>query len=351
MAAEIGRIDEKTKARLCSDQVVVDLKGCIKELLENAVDAEATSIEIRLRASGVECVEVADNGTGIPADQHELIARPHATSKIRAFGDIHSSLSTLGFRGEALGALSALGDLTVCTRTAAEAVGTELRFDQTGELTKQQSVAKEVGTTVRCEGLFERLRVRRMELMRGIKSHLAAAVAVVQAYAIILPHVRLHMTDRTRVKDKEKHVVLLSSPGHATSLRSSCACVLGERTTRDMLDFRLDDSNSAWSVEGLISKAQYGRKARDMQFYFINGRPVDAPKRIVKCVNDVFKQYSAKLYAVCVVHIRVAQSDVDVNVTPDKRSVFCVAEDELSESLSVRITSSAYLSPISLILS
>eukprot|EP00922_Rhytidocystis_sp_ex-Travisia-forbesii_P008504 GHVS01012498.1.p1 GENE.GHVS01012498.1~~GHVS01012498.1.p1 ORF type:complete len:892 (+),score=158.17 GHVS01012498.1:332-2677(+) len=173
-----------------------------------------------------------------------------------------------------------------------------------------------------------------MELMRGIKSHLAAAVAVVQAYAIILPHVRLHMTDRTRVKDKEKHVVLLSSPGHATSLRSSCACVLGERTTRDMLDFRLDDSNSAWSVEGLISKAQYGRKARDMQFYFINGRPVDAPKRIVKCVNDVFKQYSAKLYAVCVVHIRVAQSDVDVNVTPDKRSVFCVAEDELSESLS-----------------
>lgn len=113
----IKAIDASSVHRICSGQVILDLATAVKELVENAIDAEATSIEVKLRGYGAVSIEVIDNGTGIPQEAWEVLARKHTTSKISNFADLDSVLS-YGFRGEALSSLCGVATLTVTTATS-----------------------------------------------------------------------------------------------------------------------------------------------------------------------------------------------------------------------------------------
>lgn len=125
-------IEKATVNRICSGQVIVDLATSVKELVENALDAHATSITVTLKEMGVERIEVADNGRGIHSDDYESVALKHFTSKLDNFSDL-DSVASFGFRGEALNSICELSEaLTVSTKQSSEAVGTVLSFQRDG---------------------------------------------------------------------------------------------------------------------------------------------------------------------------------------------------------------------------
>jgi DNA mismatch repair protein PMS2 len=152
--------------RICSDQVIVDLPSALKELLENALDAGATRIDVRLKEHGVALLEVLDNGRGVPAPDLSGIALRHHTSKLREFDDLQR-LQSFGFRGEALNSLAALASLSVSTRTDDDPTGTRLTFGKDGAVASRAPVARETGTCVTVEDLFASFPVRRRELQRN----------------------------------------------------------------------------------------------------------------------------------------------------------------------------------------
>eukprot|EP00913_Durusdinium_trenchii_P007050 g6632.t1 len=171
----MNRLSNTVVHEICTNQVVVTLQACVKELVENSLDAKATRIEVRLRDSGAELLEVVDDGCGIAAEDFEKVASRHATSKIRQYNDLSSGdFSTFGFRGEALSAI--------------------------------------MGTTVSVRELFKRLPVRHKEFMRNAKSQVSATLRLIQSYAIAQPQVRFSViAEKLRGPSAGKATLLCTS--------------------------------------------------------------------------------------------------------------------------------------------
>jgi len=335
--ATLDRLDKNVVHEICTNQVVVTLHACVKELVENALDAGAKRLELRLRESGAELLEVSDDGHGIAAENWEKLAMRHATSKIREYDDISQKLSTFGFRGEALSAIAAMGDMTVCTRMAGDAAATLLTYDRFGKLVSQVPAARQVGTTVSVRELFKRLPVRHREFLRNAKAQVSASLRFIQAYAIAQPEIRFHVLAEKMRGHGAGRATLMSSSGTARGWRQAAAAVLGDAVLVDVESVELV-SECGWTVSGLISKPTGGRRSRDMQLFFCNRRPIDPPKRVVKLINDTFHQYNSRMWPVIMFSFSASQNLVDVNVTPDKRTVFFHNEEELLKVIQKKLT-------------
>ena len=208
-----------------SGQVIVDLCSVVKELVENSLDAGATSIEIRFKNHGLDAIEVQDNGSGIVSENYETIALKHYTSKLSSYDDL-SCLQTFGFRGEALSSLCAVSKFHVTTARANEAPkGTRLDFELSGKLKSTQVVASQKGTTVAVEDLFMTLPVRRRELEKNIKREYGKVLGILQAYACISTQARISASN---VMAKGKKVVVFATKSNQTT-RENIATVFGTK--------------------------------------------------------------------------------------------------------------------------
>lgn len=167
-AKAIKPIDARSVHQICSGQVVLSLSTAVKELIENSVDAGATSIDLRLKDYGVDLIEVSDNGCGVEEENFEGLALKHHTSKIQEFADL-TQVGTFGFRGEALSSLCALSDVTVSTCHVSASIGTRLVLDHNGKITQKTPYPRPKGTTVSVQHLFYTLPVRHKEFQRNIK--------------------------------------------------------------------------------------------------------------------------------------------------------------------------------------
>mmetsp|Transcript_100846 Transcript_100846/g.157532 ORF Transcript_100846/g.157532 Transcript_100846/m.157532 type:complete len:984 (-) Transcript_100846:72-3023(-) len=332
---------------ICTNQVVVTLQACVKELVENSLDAGAKRLELRLRESGSELLELVDDGHGISSDNFEKLATRHATSKIREYNDLSQKLTTFGFRGEALSAIAAMGDMTVCTRVAGDATATLLTYDRFGKLVSQVPAAREVGTTVSIRDLFKRLPVRHREFLRNAKAQVNAVLRFIQSYAIAQPEIRFHVLAEKKSGNGAGKATLLSSSGTAKGWRQAAAAILGDAILADVESFELVGGSSGWNVSGLISKPIGGRRSRDTQLFFCNRRPIDPPKRIIKLINDTFHQYNSRQWPLVILSFTAPQNLVDVNVTPDKRTVFFHKEEELLKEVQDKLT--ALFAPVACI--
>ncbi|EFJ46987.1 hypothetical protein VOLCADRAFT_61805 [Volvox carteri f. nagariensis] len=340
----IKPINRQSIHRICSGQVILDLATAIKELVENALDAGATNIEVRLREYGSAMVEVADNGRGVPPADYQALTLKYHTSKITSFDDL-TSVNTYGFRGEALSSLCAVSELSVVTRTADQAAGVRLEYDHEGLLTKQSPTPRAVGTTVAVKNLFATMPVRHKEFLRNLKRDFARAVAVLQAYALIATHARLIVTNQAGKATARTTVFTTTAPAaELAALRDNVVAVFGGKQLHSVV-VRLSPRLSIFvlilypsPVRSWVSRAGCGlRGDASRQFFFLNGRPVDLPKA-ARILNDSFKSLSSPAHAaacrpMAVVAVNLAASDVDVNVTPDKRRVFMAAEDRLCSLL------------------
>ncbi|KAG5231753.1 DNA mismatch repair family protein [Salix suchowensis] len=307
-ATTIRPINKAAVHRICAGQVILDLSSAVKELVENSLDAGATVIEIILKDYGLESFQVIDNGCGISPNNFKVLALKHHTSKLGDFHDLQS-LTTFGFRGEALSSLCVLGDLTVETRTKNESVATHLTFDHSGLLTAERKTARQVGTTVTVKKLFSSLPVRSKEFSRNIRKEYGKLISLLNAYALISKGVRLVCSNTT---GKNAKSVVLKTQG-SDSLKDNIVTVFGVNTFSCLEPVDIDISESC-KVEGFLSKPGQGsgRNLGDRQYYFVNGRPVDMPK-VSKLVNELYKGANSRQYPIAIMNFTIPTRACDVN--------------------------------------
>ncbi|EPS64298.1 hypothetical protein M569_10482, partial [Genlisea aurea] len=323
----IRPINKSVVHRISAGQVILDLASAVKELVENSLDARATSIEIALKDYGLDSIQVIDNGSGISPPNFQVLALRHHTSKLTGFPDLQS-LTTFGFRGEALSALCSIAELSVETRTRNEVVATHLTYDHDGHLTAERKTARQVGTTVTVKKLFSNLPVRCQDYRKNVRKEYGKLISLLNAYALISKGVRIVCSNTT---GKNVRSVVLKTQGSG-SLRENIITLFGTSTFAclETVQVSIDDCK----VDGFVSKPGYGsgRNIGDRQFFFVNGRPVDIPK-VGKLVNELYRNANSKQYPIAVLNFSVPTQACDVNVTPDKRKIFVSNEASILQSL------------------
>ncbi|XP_036027701.1 mismatch repair endonuclease PMS2 isoform X1 [Onychomys torridus] len=338
LAKAIRPIDGKSIHQICSGQVVLSLSTAVKELIENSVDAGATSIDVRLKDYGVDLIEVSDNGCGVEEENFEGLALKHHTSKIREFADL-TQVESFGFRGEALSSLCALSDVAISTCHVSASIGTRLVLDHNGKITQKTPYPRPKGTTVSVQHLFYTLPVRHKEFQRNIKKEYAKMVQVLQAYCVISTGIRVSCTNQLG-QGKRQPVVCTSG---SSSMKENIGSVFGQKQLQSLIPFvQLPPSDSVceeyglsgsktphhlFHISGFISHCTHGtgRSSTDRQFFFINQRPCD-PAKVSKLVNEVYHMYNRHQYPCVVLNISVDSECVDINVTPDKRQILLQEE-------------------------
>lgn len=185
----ITKMSGDTYELISSAQIVTNIDQAVRELMDNALDAGATCIEIRLKDKGLSKIEVSDNGCGISKNDFELLGVAHATSKIADPTDLQN-INTHGFRGQALHNFASFSNLTILTRTEDSDVGHLLKFANDGTLEKVIRKARQVGTTVTISDLFVRMPVRRKELQSKADEQINSIIYSVEAYAVAHPHTK-----------------------------------------------------------------------------------------------------------------------------------------------------------------
>ncbi|CAG8973345.1 hypothetical protein HYALB_00000108 [Hymenoscyphus albidus] len=364
--ATIKAIEGRTVHQIQSGQVIVDLCSVVKELVENSLDAGATSIDVRFKNQGLESIEVQDNGDGISPQNYETLALKHHTSKLSTYSDL-TTLQTFGFRGEALSSLCALSQLSVTTCRVEDAPkGTKLEFEVSGKLKGTSVVAAQKGTTVSVENLFNNLPVRRRELERNIKREWGRVVGVLGQYACIQTGIKFSVAQQA---GKGKKTTLFSTRGNKTT-RENIVNVFGAKTLTALvpLDLNLElEATSApsqrWSTQedggdknikivGHISRpaSGEGRQTPDRQMFFVNARPCGLPQ-VAKAFNEVYKSYNASQSPFIFANITLDTHLYDVNVSPDKRTILLHDQtrmlENLKEALVALFDSQDYTVPIS----
>ncbi|RHZ57111.1 ATP-binding mismatch repair protein PMS1 [Aspergillus thermomutatus] len=347
--ATIKAIEARSVHQIQSGQVIVDLCSVVKELVENSLDAGATSIEVRFKNNGLESIEVQDNGSGIAPENYENVALKHYTSKLSSFEDL-SRVHTFGFRGEALSSLCAVSDFRIVTAQANQAPkATKLEFETSGKLSKTQIVAGQKGTTASVEGLFKKLPVRRRELEKNIKREYGKVLNLLHAYACISTGVRFSVRNSV---GKNRNVVVFSTNGNQTT-KENIANVYGAKTLLALipLDLTLEFEPSAAGrrtaegelnaiqVKGHISRPVFGegRQTPDRQMFFVNSRPCGLPQ-IAKAFNEVYKSFNVSQSPFVFADFHMDTNAYDVNVSPDKRTILLHDAGALIDSLKQSLT-------------
>jgi DNA mismatch repair protein MutL len=307
-------------SQIAAGEVVERPASVVKELVENALDAGARSVEVNIRQAGRALVEVADDCAGIPADELPLAVERHATSKLQNANDLFR-IGTLGFRGEALASIGSVSRMTITSRRADSTAGARIRVEA-GIPGPVEPVGAPVGTVVRVEDLFYNVPARLKFLKQDVTER-RAIDGLLSRYALAYPQVRFRfISDSTPV---------LQTAGDGDR-RSILASLYGVDVARQMLEVLAEeesDSGQNLRLTGFISPAALTRSNRKEITFFINGRWVsDTP-----LTQAVMQAYHTLLmvgrFPLTALFLEVDPEEVDVNVHPAKAEVRFRSQDRI----------------------
>ena len=309
--AEIRLLDDNLVNQIAAGEVVERPASLLKELLENSLDAGATEIHIHVERGGIKRVSVSDNGFGIPHDQIPLAVSRHATSKLNAADDLFS-LVTMGFRGEALPSIAAVSRLTLKTCVADEDSGYEYRSHGGTQIGEIRPTAHPVGTTVEIEDLFFNTPARR-KFLRTEQTEFNHCDAVVRKIALGNPGVAIEF------KRDGKTIFQLYRARDVATMSERMIRICGHPFVNQSM--YIDYAVDAYVLEGWIGLPTFSRSQRDLQYFFVNGRPVT--DHLIS--HAVKRAYSDVLYhgrhPAFVLFLQLDSKLVDVNVHPAKNEV------------------------------
>ena len=303
----IRLLSSEVASQIAAGEVVERPASVVKELLENSLDAGARSITITVEEAGKKLIEVADDGSGIPSNELELAISRHATSKLIRSADLFS-ISTLGFRGEALSSIGSVSRMTITSRTQNEQEGTRLRVEggKTIELTK---VGTTVGTTVRVEDLFYNVPAR-LKFLKSDTTERRAIDSLVTRYALAYAEKRFRFSDG-------KNIVLQTS-GDGDQ-RAILAALYGVDVAKQMLEIQSEEEGSR--LTGFISPTSLTRSNRREITFFVNGRWVHDVSLSTALLQAYHTLLMVGRYPLTVLFLEIPPEEVDVNVHPTKAEV------------------------------
>lgn len=303
----INILDMQTANLIAAGEVVDRPSSAVKELLENSIDAGATRVTVEIRNGGKTLMRVTDNGRGMSREDAVICVRRHATSKIRDKSDL-DGISTLGFRGEALAAISAVSDMRILTREPGSDFGSLITV-KAGEVISAEDAGGPAGTTVIAENLFAQVPARRKFLRRDA-AETASVSAVVEKVALSRPDISFKYIADGAVK------FMTSGDG---KLGSAIAAVLGGGFASKLIP--VDGEYDGIRTRGYVGTPENVRATRSAENFFVNGR-------YVRCLTagaaleQAFSSYIPKdRFPVAVLRIDFSPSLVDVNVHPQKLEV------------------------------
>lgn len=303
----ILQLDPHVADLIAAGEVVERPASVVKELMENAIDAGADALTVEIQHGGMSLIRVTDNGCGIAAAEAETAFLRHATSKLRTEYDLEA-IGTLGFRGEALAAISAVSRIELLTRTAEEDLGAALSLEG-GAVVHREEAGCPQGTTMVVRDLFYNTPAR-LKFLKKDAAEGAACFAMVQRVALSHPEVSVKF-----LRDGKQELL---TPGNG-QVQSALYAVLG----RDMaLGFTpVKGSGEDMSVSGFVSLPTCCRGTRGYQHFFVNGRYVKSRTMTAALEEAYANQKMVGKFPGCVLHLTTRLNAVDVNVHPTKQEV------------------------------
>ena len=319
---KIKELETSLANKIAAGEVVERPSSVVKELLENAIDAQATEINIEVEQSGVSSIRVVDNGTGIAQEDLGLVFHRHATSKIVADDDLFH-IRTLGFRGEALASISSVAKVTLKTCTDNEN-GHEI-YAENGKIIHQKPAKAKKGTDIQVDSLFYNTPAR-LKYIKSLYTELGKITDIVNRMAMSHPEIRISL-----VSDGKK---ILSTNGSGRT-NEVMAEIYGMKVAKDLVHISGDTSD--YHLEGFVAKPEHSRSNKHYISIFINGRYI---KNFV-LNKAILEGYHTLLtigrFPICYINIQMDPILVDVNVHPTKLEVRLSKEDQLYDLIVTKI--------------
>lgn len=300
-------LDQNTANQIAAGEVVEKPASVVKELVENALDAGATAIEVSIFEGGTEYIRVVDNGCGMSEENARLAVLRHATSKLRNAQDL-LFLGTLGFRGEALPSIASVSKFTMLTRPADAEMATTVHING-GEDMEVSQTGGSAGTTIIVEDLFFNVPARRKFLKTPLTEG-RYIKELIEKMALSRPDVSF------KLKNNDKDV--LHTPGDG-DLRMAIRSVYGKAVSQELL--AVDFADPKVKISGFISKPTLLKGTRQWQTLFVNGRMI-GNKMLAKAIDHAYQSQIPKSgFPYAILNIEVDTRTVDVNVHPQKSEV------------------------------
>lgn len=310
-------LSDQLASQIAAGEVVERPSSVVKELLENSLDAGASTINVDIREAGRKSIQIADDGSGIPAAEIETAFRRHATSKLTDAAGLNA-IATLGFRGEALAAIAAVSQVTVVSRAAGEAAGTRLTLEG-GKVTASDTVGAPQGTVIAVDNLFFNMPAR-LKFLKSNSTEKRLIDELVTRYALAYPQVRFRLTHNGRI-------TFQTSGGG--SVRDVLLAIYGPEIARQLLEIAEEQrgggaeekSSSPPQVTGFVGPPGVHWSNRSHVVLFVNGRWVKDNSLTYAVIQAYDNLLPAGRYPLGIIFLTLPPDQVDVNVHPAKTEV------------------------------
>lgn len=305
---KIHELPKQMADKIAAGEVVDRPVSIVKELVENSIDAGASSITVEIKTGGKTYIRVTDNGCGISSDETVLAFKRHATSKLNTIRDL-DAISTLGFRGEALASISAVSRVELTTRTADEETGTEVRIEG-GITSSSEPAGCPQGTTIIVRDLFFNTPAR-MKFLKKDNSESTLIIDLISKIALAYPGIRVRLINNGNT--------LFATQGRG-DMFNTIATIYDPAMAKKLIHFS-EETKDGLAVTGYISPPDETRANRRNQIFFVNGRYIQS-KLLEKCISDAYREKVFEgRYPVVFLFIKLPPEQTDVNIHPNKKEI------------------------------
>ena len=312
-------LDELTINKIAAGEVIERPASVVKEMVENSIDAGATSITVEIKNGGISFIRITDNGKGIAKDDTEIAFERHATSKIRQASDIET-IHSMGFRGEALASIAAVANVELVTKTAEDDIGTRVVVEA-GKILEHEEIGCKTGTSITVKDLFFNTPVRYKFLKKDFteSGYIEDAIS---RLALVNPNIAFKLISSGKV--------IIQTNGNG-DLQAVIYGIYGKNIAENILqvDYTYEDIH----ITGVIGKPEIARSNRSNQLFFVNNRYVK-DKTLSGAIEKAFKGLlTIGKYAFSILNIEMDPAKVDVNVHPAKLEVRFADESKIFKSV------------------
>ena len=317
MKRQISVLDQSTIDKIAAGDVVERPASVVKELVENAIDAGASAVTVEIKGGGISFIRITDNGSGIARDQVPLAFLRHATSKIRQVEDL-ASISSLGFRGEALSSIAAVSQVELITKPHEDLMGTRYVIEG-GREQGLEDVGAPDGTTFLVRNLFYNTPAR-AKFLKTPATESGYISSFIEQLALSHPYISFKYIQDGKTK--------LHTSGN-DNLREVIYQVYGREVTRELIEIHDVSPDGEMEISGFIGKPTVNRGNRNFENYYVNGRYVKS-KVLMKAIEDAYHTYTMQhKYPFTALVIQIRGDDVDINVHPTKMEVRFSRQEEV----------------------
>nr|XP_048279459.1 DNA mismatch repair protein Mlh1 isoform X1 [Myodes glareolus] len=327
VAGVIRRLDETVVNRIAAGEVIQRPANAIKEMLENCLDAKSTNIQVIVKEGGLKLIQIQDNGTGIRKEDLDIVCERFTTSKLQTFEDL-ASISTYGFRGEALASISHVAHVTITTKTADGKCAYRASYSDGKLKAPPKPCAGNQGTQITVEDLFYNIMTRRKALKNPSEEY-GKILEVVGRYSIHNSGISFS------VKKQGETVADIRTLPNATTV-DNIRSIFGNAVSRELIEVGCEDKTLSFKMNGYISNANYSVK-KCIFLLFINHRLVESAA-LRKAIETVYAAYLPKnTHPFLYLSLEISPQNVDVNVHPTKHEVHFLHEESILERVQQHI--------------